>query len=685
MPLGEYVTGVLFFLPTLAAALATAQILTHRRYRYLPALQRSLAFVVLTMAALVVATVVPAALGILQRSTVLVASLLVLAGAWLVPTDGATTHVDPQPEPRRSGVASTLIALAAVGLVTVYELGRLRVLATQPLTDIDMLGFHLPGIARVIQSGTLWRVDQFEPGFATGQYPNNGDFLLLSAVLPWRTLSFVRYVPLPFYAFTGIGTYALALELRAPRAAAATFAASVITIPALSLLALDGLPDVIALATLAAGLVFLVRHGRSHRRSELVLAGLALGLSFGTKWYGLTSVLVVIVVWGGARLLADRSAAELARQGATLLGMVLAGGGFWLVRNLIESSNPIYPKAVAPLGLHLFAGSSNDIVDQYGYTIAGYLFHPHILRTYVYPGFKLRVGLSGLVLLVGFVVALAAGVRTARRRNGSAPVAVLTLGIIALGIAALYVVTPGSAYGPKNLPIEGFVNIRWLMPAILVAAALTAWAVAKISRAGILLELAGLAGVINAIRLGVGIPGSTVVAVVLVLGLAAGVALVAARYKAGRRTAVAAAVAACVAIAVLGRLQQHSFDRHGYASYDPTFAWIDAHAPSHRRIGISGVASTDGLAPVLPAFGPRLGNVVEYVGDRVRHSIHLPSSERSFDDELRRGRYDLLLIGLQDTAHTDSWARAAGFKLVTSSARLALYAAPHSSSRYSVR
>jgi hypothetical protein len=79
---------------------------------------------------------------------------------------------------------------------------------------------------------------------------------------------------------------------------------------------------------------------------------------------------------------------------------------------------------------------------------------------------------------------------------------------------------------------------------------------------------------------------------------------------------------------------------------------------------------------VLPAFGPRLGNRVSYVGDPVRHSVHLPATARSFDTELRRGRYGLLMIGLQQPDHTDLWARAAGYRLVALSPRLALYADP---------
>ena len=688
MPLGEYLTGALFFVATLGASLIAAWLVVRKRYRYLPPLQRSLALMVVATAAIVFAHLAPAALAVLSRPTALLASLLALGGAALLRPSRAEgvehseAAVEQDPELVSGSRWSALIAAAAVGIVAVFTLARLRGLLTEPITDIDMLGFHLPGVARFIQTASVWRVDQFLPGFDTAQYPNNGDFLLLAAVLPWRSLAFVRLVALPYLLFTGVGAYALALELRATRAAAATLAAAVLTVPALSLLALDGLPDAVALATFATGLVFALRQVRSGRACELVLSGLAFGLSFGTKWYGTTSVVVVVVVWVAASLIACRGPSRVLREGLTLVGMVLVGGGFWLVRNLVESGNPIYPQSVSVLGLHLFAGSHRDVIDTYGYTVADYLGHPGVLRTYIYPGFKARVGFTGIVLVMGLLIAAGVAIRQLRARTAGrvAPALVLALSVLVVGLCAEYTITPGSAYGPKNMPVQTFVNIRWLMPAILVAAALSARAVRALGRAGPLLELAGLAGALDGIHLVGGTSAQTVAAVAAVLAGSGALLWLGPSRTGGRRLtrggALAGGALAAVVLVTLGRLDQRSFDRHGYARYDPSFAFIERQAPSHHRIGIAGAWSDQGLSPTLPAFGPRLGNQVAYIGDPVAHSLHLPASESSFRSELRRGRYELLVIGLQDPAHTDVWARAAGYRLITASARLALYTAP---------
>jgi hypothetical protein len=683
MPLGEFVSGALFYTVTLAASLVAAWLVVTRRFAYMRPLPRLLAWMVLGTGALTFAEVIPAMLGVLSRWTAAATALVWLVLAARVPRRSDRPRERP-PEVPPSSLLSVLIAIATVGAVLVFELARLRILASHPLTDIDMLGFHLPGAARFIQTGTIWRVDQFLPGFATAQYPNNGDLLIAGAVVPWRDLAFVRFVPIPFFALTGVATYALSLELGATRAGAASMAAAASAVPAYALLTLEGLPDAISLALLVAALLFLVR-SRRFGSGEVALAGLAFGLALGTKWYGATATAVVLLLWIAVGLAPERRR-ELLRQMAVVLVMIALGGGLWLLRNLIESGNPIYPTQVSTL----FAGSKGDVINLYGYRVANYLTNPHVLRTYIWPAFKQRIGLFGLVLVAGLVLASAAAAlghwRPRAGRDGRSRPLVLAAIVVVLGICATYVITPGSAYGLKNEPTQTFANVRWVMPAVLIAAAVAGRAVADLGRAGVVLELGALASALDALHLTPSPipPRGTTVVVAVVLGVlvvvmwrwrvtvvGAGRALRARPWTAGGLAALAVAVAFAAA-----RVDQTHFDSRSYATYDPTFAWIDAHARSGHRVGVTGVWNTYGLAPTLPAFGPRLGNVVAYVGDRVRASLHLPASESTFSSELRRGRYDLLLIGLQLTGHTDVWAEQLGYRLLVRSARLALYAAP---------
>jgi hypothetical protein len=677
--LGEYLVGAAYFIVTMAASAAIALIVLRRRYPYLAGLSRLIAFAVLMSAAVIFVHVLPAALGLLARGSVLLTALVCLGAAWALVRPRVEAPDEHRPVlPRPSHPLSVLISALAVGALAVYELGRLKSLIATPLTDIDMLAFHLPGIARWIQTGTLWQVNQFLPGFATDQYPHNGDFLILSSVLPWHDLAFARLPAFVFFVLTGLAVYALALELGAARAAAATFAALALVVFPIAQFGLQGLPDDITFFMLGAGLVFLVRHARTRNPGELMLGGLAIGLGLGTKWFGLTAAVPVFVVWIGAGLLAREPVARVARGAGLLLLTMAAGGGFWLIRNLVESGNPIYPKTVSLFGLTLFPGSRGDVVDRYGYSIAHYLTNFHILRIYIYPGFKTQMGIAGLVLLVGLLAALVLAWREAGRRL------TLALALVTVGICITYIITPGTAYGPKNLPVEGFVTLRWLMPAVITGGAVGAVAAQWLGRWGVLLELGALAGVADGIKLDPTISGSDVIYGV-VIALALGLIVLAVR-RGSRRSwhspALAGGLAvaiALVALVALGRLDESQFDKGSYAGADPVFAWIDQHAPQGQRIAYVGSTSnTPGLSPALPLFGPRLGNAVVYIGRPVVHSVELPASRPAFARQLTRGRYGLLAIGLPVAGSTDAWARQLRFRSLARSWRIALYALPGS-------
>src|SRR5947209_6905549 len=477
MPLPQYVAGLGFFLGTTAGVAVAAWLTLRRRYGHLAGSPRVLAGALLfTLGALAV-HVIPLVLGVLTRGTVLAAAGVLAVVATRIPVGRPEPPARrPRSHDRRESVA--IAALAATGAVG-FELARLRGLIAQQPTDIDVLNFHLPGVARWIQSGSLWQIDQLFPYFVTGYYPNNGDTLVLGAVLPWRLAAFARLVELPFFALAALAVYALARELRAPRSTAVAFAAAVSVVPALSDYALDGLPDVVMPFAFVTGVVFALRYEREGRRSELVLAGAALGVAVGTKWYGVTSAVALLACWGALALVARRGIKRVARDGAIVVGAIAAAGGVWMLRNVVESGNPLFPQRFSILGLQPFPSPRHSILDRVGYTIVGYLGKPSVIDHYVLPGFRTRLGVSGAVVAVGLVAALAASAPALRRagRRPTRELAVWGVGLTALGIALLYAATPGSAFGAKNMPVQADTTLRWLIPALLLAAALSAaWA-----------------------------------------------------------------------------------------------------------------------------------------------------------------------------------------------------------------
>lgn len=688
MPLGDYLAGLAFFAATMGSVGAAAGLIVTRRLGHLGGVPRILAFSIIATFGVIWAHLAPAALGVLTRGTVLATAVLGLLLALRVRRIEAVGNDDSPPPSEPSGVASRVLAGGAVAAVAVYAIAYLTEHATIAVTHTDFVSFHLPGVARWIQSGSVWENIEFLPRFPVGTYPNNGDVLFLSAVMPWKNDAFVRLVNYPFFVLTGLAVYAIARELRAPAATAATFAAVVLAIRALTLPALEQLkPDVIMLATFGAGVLFLLRHWRTGRTSDLVLAGLGLGIAFGTRWHGVYAVVAVVAVWAVATRLSGRGAMAIARQGAALAGLVAVGGGFWLLRNLVVTGNPVYSVKIAPLGITIFDAPRDVFREQFGHTIAEYIGQPDVWRHSILPDYRLALGLPALAVLVGLLLALAMVAVRARRRMPVPGRNAAIAGAVALIVVA-YAFSPASAQGFDGRPWKGLVgaNARWLIPALMLAASLAAWAVGRAGRYRLALELAGVVAVASGIANTFDLQRSRVLLVALALGLLVAAARLArSAYGRARRRVPswalgAGAVAILVGVVALGQLEQRRFNDRRYRGVDSTVEWVFDHAPSGHRVGLAGGWGRVDLAPVLPMYGPRLGNHVAYVGPLVEDMLQEYTRREPFVAAVRRGRYDLLLVGRgyrpQPTVREEGWARAAGFAEVARSGRYILYRSP---------
>ena len=143
--------------------------------------------------------------------------------------------------------------------------------------------------------------------------------------------------------------------------------------------------------------------------------------------------------------------------------------------------------------------------------------------------------------------------------------------------------------------------------------------------------------------------------------------------------ATAAGVTALGAL-IVGNEVQQSFNDDRYREADPVIDAVAERAPSQSRIGLSGVWPDDGLSPVLPAFGVRFANEVEYVGPVVRGMQQRYPDRTSFLSALEGGDYDFLVVGRGRAGvpppQEGEWAASAGWERVATSDRLELYARP---------
>jgi hypothetical protein len=680
MPLGDFLAGTALFAAMLAAVAAATALVVRRRLAHLDPLERGLAAVVVGTAVLIGVHVVPLALGIAGRATVLAAAAVAVGLAALVrPAPAAAVTREPHPAAPPSGPLSWALTAAGAAFALAAALADLARWGGDEVVGVDPLTFHLPNVGRWIQTGSLWQIDQFVPLQPHGNYPNNGDVVLLSTVLPWHNDFLVR-LPISFYlALMAVAVAAVARELRAPPAAAVLAGAAAISIPVVGLAAIPrALPDPLLWAMLSCGLLFLLRHARSGRASDLVLGGVALGIACGTKWYGVSSVAVIVVIWTAARLLArgGGAAARLRalRDGVAVGGLALLGVAVWFARNLVESGNPVFPVKVALFGVTIFDAPPDVLRGQVGFTIADYVGDPGVLRQLageVYQG----LGAPGLVCALALVL----GVVLARRRGADRRVLVLAAGAVAL--AALYAVTPYTALGLRGDPSLAHANTRYAVPALLLALPIAAWAAGRLPRlAAVALEAALALGTVLGARSAYDVTARDLAlsAVALALLAAGGWALWRLR---DRRAVLVAAVLAAALVGIAGghRMEQRINDRR-YLGADPAIDTLLHVAPSGRSIGLASDWSVSGLSPIWPSFGTRIGNHVEYVGHPVGGWLHRYGDERSFQAAVARGRYDVLVVGRgffpPQATREQRWAIDAGWRTIALSRRLRVLVPP---------
>jgi hypothetical protein len=683
IPLGSFVLGGALELVIVGCSGAAAVAVVRRRFDHLVGAPRATAVAMLTIASVLAAEVVPLALGVMTRGTVAIAAVLLLLGSLRLPSRFQRADPVPASPPVRFVGISWLLAAVAAVAMAVDWFAFVQAHAAIRVTSVDTLAFHLPGVSRYIQTGSLWHIAQYLPGQAQGNYPQYGDLLLLAAVLPWHSTALIRYVDPLLLAIAAVAVYALARELRASAPTALLAACGLVAIrPVVG----PGLPDVITDPTLAAGFasgaLFLMRHWRTRRRAELVLAGIAFGIALGTKWYGLTDVPALVVIWLIVALVVWRPRRQALADGAVLIGVVALAGGIWMLRNLILTGNPVFDYRVRIFGLTIFPAPPNVLRSQLGFSLAHYFGDPSVLRRYAWPVFRSDFGLIGALIAAGALAAVAWCVTAAARLRATridARIAILSAAAIAL--AALYTITPYTAQGLDGFPVLISANTRYATPALILAAPLLAWVATRLGLLRIAAEVTLLVAV--AIDLDRYLPvsaGRLAVAALLLAVAAAACRLSRTGLPPALRAVPAAGV--LLAAAVFAYHYQRTLARRPYNPSDPAVSYVLAHAPGRTRIGLAGEWTAQGLVPVAPLFGPRLANDVAYVGPVIEHRLEQYGAPAPFDRALRRGRYKLLVVGTgfppRPDPREERWARRIGYVPLVSDPRLVLLRAPFS-------
>jgi hypothetical protein len=515
----------------------------------------------------------------------------------------------PEGRPHRPSPAA-LVALA-IAAITVVKFGlEVKPKLSTGMTGFDSTWYHGPFAAEFFQGGDTWGLHFIAPQFLAWFYPANSEVLHAVGMAAFGRDILSPLLNLGWF----VGCLAAAWCIGRPYRVAPwslALAALALSVPALNDQAGEARNDIVGIFFLLAAVAVALNAWSARANREkglgtgaLVLVGLAAGLAAGTKLNfllpaGVLVVGLVVVAPSGARLRA-LAAAGLA---------ALAGGGYWYLRNLVHTGNPLpWVKHLGPVTL---PAPEQGLGGREDHSVLAYLTDGSVWSDWFLPdlhhGLTILWPLAALLAVGGLVLCLS------RRSDQMLRI----VGIVGLAAAFAWLIAPTSASGPDGMP-RGFESgLRYLAPALVLGlAVLPAALFPRVARWR----------------------GSP---------MAEGARSASKHMGEGRRdrtrgSLALAALVALVAATVLGYPVQRHYLEGRYA--DPSFTTPGLNAAFKWAQGITDARIATTSTRQYPLYGRDLSNEVDYIGEEQPHGGFTPPTScpawRHLVDE---GRYDYVV------------------------------------------
>ncbi len=514
----------------------------------------------------------------------------------------------PHPDDRTRGRAvdaATLIAFAIAAAAVVHFATGVRLRLSTGMTGFDSTWYHGPFAAGFFQSGDTFDLHFIAPQFLAWFYPANSE--LFHAI---GMAAFDRDIVSPLLNLGWfVGCLVAAWCIGRPFGVAPlslALGAVALNVSALADQAGEARNDIVGIFFLLAAVAFAVNawNARADRDrglsiGALVVVGLAAGLAAGTKLNFLLPAAALVI---GMVVIAPKSRWRvLAAAGLP----ALAGGGYWYLRNLVHTGNPLpWVRQLGPIDL---PAPAQGLGGRDAHSVWTYLTDGSIWADWFLPGLHGGFGFAWPLLiglaLAGLVLCLGRGVSPLLR----------VVGVTGLAVAAAWLIAPTSASGPPGMP-RGFESgLRYLAPALVLGLAL----------------LPVAAPLRDPIR----------------GWLARGP-----RWQPSgpfRALALLAGLLALAAIAVGYPVQRHYLESR-YADPGFTAPGLNAAFKWSRSISAARMATTS--TRQYPLFGTDLSNRVDYIGtERPHGGFTPPTTCRAWRRLLNAGRYDYVIASRDRT------------------------------------
>jgi hypothetical protein len=561
----------------------------------------------------------------------------------------------PEGRPHRPSPAA-LVALVIAAVATVRFGLDVKPKLSTGMTGFDSTWYHGPFAAGFFQSGDTWGLHFIAPQFLAWFYPANSEVLHAVGMTAFHRDLLSPLLNLGWFVGCLVAGWCIGRPYRvAPISLALTAVA--LSVPALSDQAGEARNDIVgtffllaavgvALNAWGAGLDHEARDvgeiepeasepgsGKSAgsvsglSTGALVVAGLAAGLTAGTKLNFLLPAGVLVI---GLALIAPRGGRwrTLATGGLA----VLAGGGYWYLRNLVHAGNPLpWVKHLGPITL---PAPEQALGGREGHSVVGYLTNGSVWSDWFLPG--LHHGLTifwpalGALALVGLVLCLGRRASPAQR----------LMGLVGLAAALAWLIAPTSASGPDGSP-HGFESgLRYLAPALVLGLALLPTAPQIHHR---LLR----PPLTSWLRVHMG-----------------------PKRRSQRIGRAFLAVGGAVLLVGVGYPIQRHYLENRYA--DSSFTTPGLNATFKWAQGISGARIATTSTRQYPLYGKDLSNHVDYIGEEQPHGgFTAPATCKAWRRLLNAGNYDYAITtrdriepGKPPYPPTARWTEAPGTKVV---------------------
>lgn len=234
-----------------------------------------------------------------------------------------------------------------------------------PPYGLDSLSYHLPYVARIIQSGVIRDVPWFYPAsLHQNLFPKNIELFFLWNMIFLKRDVLANLGQLPFILLGVISLYSIARKLNVERRYA-LFSPLFLFAPVVIHQASTSYVDAATSSLFIVSLNFLLKIGIGKSIfAGIILAGISTGLLLGAKLSGIMYLPLFIFFFFSLFLYRSHFVQKVKIKYLfafffLYLFFILLGGGFTYFKNLFLYHNPFYPLKISFLGHTLFKGFVN--------------------------------------------------------------------------------------------------------------------------------------------------------------------------------------------------------------------------------------------------------------------------------------------------------------------------------------